>query len=235
MKKISIIIPAYNEQRTIAKVLESVEQIRIQGYSKEIIVVNDASKDNTKKIVEVFCKKNKNIKLLNHQKNLGKGAGIVTASKHITGDIVIIQDADLEYNPIEIPKLVKEYEKNKGCAIYGSRDLNKKNAHSYMSYFLGNKILNFVTNLIYRTKITDMETCYKLIPTDIFKKIKLESSGFEIEPEITAKIAMLKCKIKEIPITYKPRSIEEGKKIKWTDGIWAILKLISVRLTFRPN
>jgi glycosyltransferase involved in cell wall biosynthesis len=235
MKKISIIIPAYNEEKTIEKVLKSVSLVKIHGYSKEVIVVNDASIDNTKNIVENFSKNKSFIKLINHEKNMGKGAGISTALKKITGQIAIIQDADLEYDPWEIPKLVRAYELNPGCAIFGSRQLNKKNGYSYISYLLGNKLLNFLTNLIYGIKITDMETCYKLLPASFFKKIRISSTGFEIEPEITAKLAMLGCKIIEVPISYKPRSIEEGKKINWVDGIWALSKLVSVRLFFKPN
>jgi glycosyltransferase involved in cell wall biosynthesis len=235
MKKISIIIPAYNEEKTISKILKAVVSIDVPNYAKEVIVVNDASTDDTKKIVERFTKKNRNVKLINHAKNLGKGAGIVTASKIVNGDLSIIQDADFEYSPNEIIRLVKAYELNPGCAIYGSRNLNKRNGHSYLSYFLGNKILNFVTNLLYGTRITDMETCYKLIPSKLFKKLKLSSKGFEIEPEITGKISMLNCKIVEIPISYKPRSIEEGKKIRWIDGVWAIVELLRVRLFFRTD
>ncbi len=231
MKKISIIIPAYNEEKTIERVIKSVLSVKIPNYSKEIIVVNDASIDNTQKIIESYVKKKKIISL-QHNKNLGKGAAIVSASKVLTGKVVIIQDADLEYDPQEIPRLVKAYDSHPTATVYGSRNLKKSNGYSYISYLMGNKFLNFVTNILYGINITDMETCYKLIPANIFKKINLSSRGFEIEPEITGKIAMLGCKIIEVPISYRPRSIEEGKKIRWTDGILALKKLISVRMFF---
>ncbi|MGV8142531.1 MAG: glycosyltransferase family 2 protein [Candidatus Pacearchaeota archaeon] len=232
MKKISIIIPAYNEEKTIDKVIKSVLSVKIPNYSKEIIIVNDASIDSTQRIIDYYTKKKK-IRGIQHKKNLGKGAAIVSASKILTGDIVLIQDADLEYDPQDIPKLVRAYDSHPTCAVYGSRNLKKSNGYSYISYLLGNKFLNFVTNLLYGINITDMETCYKLIPAKIFKKINLTSRGFEIEPEITGKISMLGCNIFEVPISYKPRSIEEGKKIRWTDGILALKKLIGVRIFFK--
>ena len=232
MKKISIIIPAYNEEKTIEKVIKSVISVQIPNYSKEIIIVNDASTDGTQNIIDLWVRKKK-IKAIQHKKNLGKGAAIVSATKAVSGDIVIIQDADLEYDPEDIPKLVKAYDANPSCAVYGSRNLKKSNGYSYISYLMGNKFLNFVTNIVYDIKITDMETCYKLIPAKIFKKINLSSKGFEIEPEITGKISMLRCRIVEVPISYKPRSIEEGKKIRWTDGLLALKKLIAVRIFFK--
>ena len=231
MKKISILIPAYNEEKTIERVIKVVTAIKIPNYKKEIIIVNDASTDSTNILLNKLRKSNDFI-LINHKKNSGKGAAVITALKHATGEIAIIQDADLEYNPMEIPLLVKAYELNPNCAIYGSRNLLKNNSYSYISYLLGNKLLNYTTNLIYGIKITDMETCYKLIPLKYFKKIDLSSKGFEIEPEITGKLSMLKCRIVEVPISYKPRSIEEGKKIRWIDGLLALKKLITVRLFF---
>ena len=233
MKKISIIIPAYNEEKTIEKVVDAVIKIKIPKYSKEIIIVNDSSTDSTLNIINRLKKRNSNIVSISHKVNSGKGAAVITALKHATGEVAIIQDADLEYNPLEIPKLVEAYELNPNCVIYGSRNLLRSNGYSYISYLLGNKFLNFMTNLIYRINITDMETCYKLVPVKIFKKMRLSSRGFEIEPEITGKISMLGCKIFEVPISYKPRSIEEGKKIRWTDGLLALKKLVAVRLLFR--
>ena len=233
MKKISIIIPTYNEEKTIERVVNAVKTIQIPHYKKEIIVVNDASTDSTSLIINRLRKKLSYMRVINHKKNCGKGAAVITALKYVTGEIAIIQDADLEYSPTEIPRLVEAYEINPNCAIYGSRNLLKSNSYSYISYLLGNKLLDFVTNLLYRIKITDMETCYKLVPSRIFKRLNLSSRGFEIEPEITGKISMLKCKIVEVPINYKPRSIKEGKKIRWTDGLLALKKLIAVRLFFK--
>ena len=218
-------MPVFNEEKTIEKTVEKVEKVKINNYEKELIIVDDCSKDRTSKIINNLKKKYKNIKSFSHPVNKGKGAAIRTALDNIGGDIVIIQDADSEYNPEEIADMVKFREDNNLDVVYGSRMLNKKNKYSYYSYLLGNIFLNKTTNYLYRTKLTDMETCYKLIPSKIFKKIKMIANGFDIEPEITAKISRLGHKITEFPISYYPRSKEEGKKIRWKDGLAAVWTL----------
>ena len=225
MRKISIIMPAFNEERTIEKTVDKVEKIKIKNYLKELIIVDDCSKDNTSIIIKKLKMKYKNIKSFTHPVNQGKGATIRTALKNVTGEIAIIQDADAEYNPEEIADLIKFREKNKLDVVYGSRALNKNNSYSYISYLLGNVFLNKITNLLYSTRLTDMETCYKLVPSKILKQINIVSNGFDIEPEITAKIARLGYKIAEFPISYYPRSKEEGKKIRWKDGLAAVWTL----------
>lgn len=227
--KLSIIIPAYNEEKTLKRVVDEVETA-LKSIDKEIIIVNDASKDETPEIINRLKKKYKNIKSFSHERNMGKGASIRTGIKNISGDLVIIQDSDLEYDPKDIIRLLN-YRKMKNYeVVYGSRILNKKNRYSYYSYLLGNILLNKATNFLYNAKITDMETCYKLIPAKAIKKIKLIANGFDMEPEITAKLSLMGYKIKEIPISYYPRSKKEGKKIRWRDGVIALYTLLYWRL-----
>jgi len=215
-------MPVFNEEKTIEKIVEKVEKVRIRNYEKEIIIVNDCSKDDTSKIISNLGRKYKNIKYFSHSVNIGKGAAIRTALANMTGEIAIIQDADSEYDPKEIADLIRFREENNLQVVYGSRTLNKKNEYSYYSYLLGNLFLNKITNILYGTKLTDMETCYKLIPSKIFREIKIKANGFDIEPEITAKVAKLGYKITEFPISYYPRSKEDGKKIRWIDGLIAV-------------
>ncbi|MEK6847071.1 MAG: glycosyltransferase family 2 protein [Nanoarchaeota archaeon] len=228
MNKISIIIPVYNEEKTVEMVVNSVFAVKIPNYEKEIIIVNDASTDNTSRLLKKLKIKHKKLIILNHKINSGKGSAILTASRAVTGKIVVIQDADLEYDPQDIPKLVKCYDAYPGSVVYGSREL-KKNDYSYVSYLMGNKLLNFLTNLLYKVNISDMETCYKLLPAEIFRKLDLKSNSFDIEPEITAKVGLMGLKIREVPINYRPRSKKEGKKIRWIDGVIALKVLFLLR------
>lgn len=233
MITLSIIIPVYNEEKTIALVLETIFKIQLPTY--EIIVVNDGSTDESlKKIKSV---KNKLIKIISHKTNLGKGAAVRSGIKVATGDYILIQDADLEYNPEEIPKLIKPIPfpqrqqtglRSEGVAVYGSRFVNNQ-AVIPLLYFLGNKFLTFLTNLLYRTKLTDMETGYKLLPASFLKQIKLNSSHFDIEPEITAKLIKKGFKIIEIPISYKGRTHLAGKKLTVKDAVSAIINLLYYR------
>ncbi|MEM4605865.1 MAG: glycosyltransferase family 2 protein [Candidatus Pacearchaeota archaeon] len=217
MKKVSIIIPVYNEEKTIKIVLEKVLKLKL---NKEIIVVNDGSKDNTFKELKLLRKK---IKLISYRNNQGKGYALRKGIAEATGEFIVFQDADLEYNPKEIPKLIKELKKEK--VVYGSRFL-KKNEKGNFANYLANIFLSFSTSVLYGQKITDMETCYKSFRKEVLKELNLVSDGFEIEPEITSKILKKKIKIKEIPISYKPRTKKEGKKIKFIDGIKAVWSLI---------
>jgi glycosyltransferase involved in cell wall biosynthesis len=227
-KKLSIIIPVYNEKNTIQKLLNKIH--KLSDIKKEIIVVNDASYDGSTNIL----KKNKNkiTKLIHHKKNLGKGAAIKSAQKFIEGDVVIIQDADLEYDPADYHKLL--YFINKGFkVVYGSRVLGKnryllKNFSSITRIFF-NHILTIVSNLLNNQKLTDAHTCYKMFVSDIFLKIKLEEKDFSFCPEITTKIGLQKIKIKEVSIKYRGRSYKDGKKIRLIDGIKAIITLFKYR------
>mgnify|MGYP001434965879 CR=1 FL=1 len=227
--KLSIIIPAYNEEKTILEVISRVKKTKLKNIIKEIIIVDDFSADNTKKILSNL--KDSSIKIFFHQKNQGKGSAIRTGLKHATGDIILIQDADLEYDPAEYQKLLKPIIENKTMIVYGSRleTIRKDLKNMYKLHYIGNAFLTAVTNLLYGSKITDMETCYKVFKKEVIKNIKLKAKRFDFEPEITAKILKKGCKIVEIPINFKGRRFDEGKKITWVDGIKALYYLIKYR------
>lgn len=229
MKKLSVIIPVFNEKNTIFDVLLKVSAVELQnGIEKEIIVVNDKSTDASKDEIERYLKAypNSNIRLINHEINRGKGGALHTGIKYAEGDYTIIQDADLELDPNEYKVLLHPV-LNEGCDIvYGSRFLNQKRPNTSLSQ-LANRFLTWLSNFVFNLKITDMETCYKLVPTKVFQSLILEEKRFGFEPEITAKLAKIKSlKWKEVPITYIPRTNLQGKKIGWKDGFRAIYCII---------
>lgn len=231
--KLSIIIPCYNEEKTIKEIIK-----RIFLYSKikkkEIIIVDDGSTDGTKKILKKL--KHKIIKVIYHKKNSGKGKAIQTALKHITGKIVLIQDADLEYHPKDYQKLVKPIKEKKYLVVYGSRVLFSKNRYNFKSGFyslfriLMNHILTIFSNILNSQKLTDAHTCYKVFNVKILNNISLEHNDFSFCPELTTKISNQNIKIKELPIYYKGRNYEEGKKITFFDGIIAIYTILKFKL-----
>lgn len=224
--KLSIIIPVYNEESTILDVLERVEAVPLE---KEILVVNDCSCDRTREKLESLPEK-PHLKIVHHEVNRGKGAAIRTAQELITGDVMIIQDADLEYSPEEYPKLFRFFEEDKADVVFGSRYSGTELlVDSYWHYF-GNKMLTTFSNMLSNVHLTDMETCYKMIRTSIFKQIKIECNCFGFEPEITAKLARCRCRIYEVPINYEARRFDEGKKIGWRDGVKAIYYIIKFNL-----
>ena len=230
MEKLSILIAVYNEDQTIYKVLSIIDDLKlIDDIKKEVIVINDCSSDDSKNEIENFISQTKSdFKLINHQINKGKGAAIKTGVKEATGDYIIIQDADLELNPTEINDLLTVVQNNEADIVYGSRFLNQSKKGGTFLSNMANSFLTFLSNLVFRTSITDMETCYKLVPTKVFKSLNLVEERFGFEPEITAKLAKIKTlRWKEVPITYNARTDDEGKKIGWTDGVravWCILK-----------
>ncbi len=228
-KKISIIVPVYNEEKTIEEIIKKVNQVQLP-LEKEIIIVNDASEDNTQEKIKNLKKIYPNIKYFVHRKNFGKGAAIRTGLKHSSGDVIVIQDADLEYNPEEFKKLLKPILENKTEVVFGSRLLGKLTGFNIPLHYYGNKLLTFLTSILYHKKITDMETCYKMMTKKVVESLNLKSYRFDIEPEITAKLLKNKIKIVEIPISYDCRSFKEGKKITWKDGIVAIYTLLKYRL-----
>ncbi len=233
-KTLSVIIPAYNEEKTIRLILDKILAVNlINNISKEIIIVNDCSKDNTQKMIESYIQEhaNDNILLVNQPVNKGKGAALRKGIEFVKGDFVIVQDADLEYDPEDYNPLLEKMLKEDLQVIYGSRFLKKENKHSYQTFYLGGRLVTFVTNILFCQKLTDEPTCYKMFKTDFLKSIPLKCNGFEFCPEVTAKVAKKGIKIKELPIEYYPRSISEGKKIKWTDGVEAIWTLIRYRFS----
>lgn len=225
IQKLSIIIPAYNEEKTIVKVLAIISNLElIQSIEKEILVVNDSSSDNTRHLVEQFIDQNPNapIQLFNQHINKGKGAALHYGIQQASGDFLIPQDADLELDPKDINKLLQAAVDQQLNVVYGSRFLNAKNPNKNASFY-ANKLLTRFSNLCSGWKITDMETCYKLIQSDIAKQLILKEERFGFEPEITAKLAKNKSvKVGEVPVEYTFRTYEEGKKIGWQDGVKAL-------------
>jgi len=223
--KLSIIIPVYNEANTIVRVIESVKNAKI-GMDKEIILINDGSTDGTKGVLDSL--KDKTIAVYHNEKNQGKGAALKTGFSHAAGDIVIIQDADLEYDPREYANLLDPILNYDADVVYGTRLSGGRTVRAYMYWHkVGNNMLTFLTNILYNTTITDMETGYKVFKKEVLDKIDIKSKDFSIEPEITAKILKKKYKLYEVPISYYGRAYSEGKKIRWYHGIsaiWALLK-----------
>ncbi|MDX1350514.1 MAG: glycosyltransferase family 2 protein [Putridiphycobacter sp.] len=231
LKKLSIIIPVFNEEKTIFDLLKKVDELQlINGVEKEMIIVNDASSDASFERINEFLAdcKNQNIVSLNHAINQGKGAGIHTGLKAATGDWIVIQDADLELDPNDINKLMQPIIQNGVEIVYGSRFLDKTNkpGDSFMAR-QANMFLTWLSNVVFRIKITDMETCYKMVRADLFKGLDLKEQRFGFEPEITAKLAKIKsARFQEIPITYNARMAADGKKIGWKDGVRAMYCII---------
>ena len=223
--KVSIVIPCFNEANTIEYLVQAVLSAPLTN--REIIIVDDYSTDSTREILRTKIDGLVD-KIVYHESNQGKGAALRTGFSNVTGDVVIIQDADLEYNPQEYPELLKPILDGKADVVYGSR-FQGGQAHRviYFWHYKGNQFLTLLSNMFTNLNLTDMETCYKVFRIDIIKKIKIQENRFGFEPEITAKIAQLGCRIYEVGISYSGRTYDEGKKISWKDGlraIWYILK-----------
>ena len=235
--KISIIVPVYNEEKTVREVLSRLQKIGKQNFSYEIIVVDDGSIDASVEEIKKAISKATNIKLVQHKENKGKGMAVRTGIKHATGDYVVIQDADLEYDPQDIPRLVKALGVAGVDVVYGTRLDRLPNLQRdervplFLLHFLGNRFLSLVTSILYGQWLTDMETCYKLFPRKALTNIRLEAKRFEFEPEITAKLLKKGYHIYEIPIKTNPRGYDDGKKLNTTrDGTHALWTLIKYRI-----
>lgn len=231
--KLSIVIPAYNEEKTIGEIIKKIDKLRLKELDKELIIVDDGSSDNTYKITKSLGKHIKSFVIIKHTTNLGKGSAVKTGINKAQGDIILIQDADLEYNTDDIPKLINPIIKNRADVVYGTRlrvkpEFYGRNKTPFLLHFFGNKFLSLLTTLFYGNKITDMETGYKVFRRKVLDGINIKSKSFNFEPEITAKILKKGYKILEIDIKTKPRSYSEGKKLHTikdgTCALWALIK-----------
>ncbi len=226
--KLSIVIPIYNEAEHLEEILRQIEVVDI-GMEKELILVDDCSTDGTREILQKLQNSADNTaKIYYHEINRGKGATVRTGFQHITGDITLIQDADLEYDPQDYPILLEPILAGKADVVYGSRFMEGRQEGLLRSY-LANRFLTFLSNFVNGTKLTDMETCYKVIKTDILKEVSLRSDRFGFEPEITAKLAKRKCNIIDVPISYRGRDYHQGKTVSWKDGVAAIIHILRFR------
>jgi len=243
--KLSIVIPVYNERRYIAEVLRRVQRVSIRNVEKEIIVVDDCSTDGTREFLKEIVKSGatefalnenekldlSNIRFFFQEKNQGKGAALRRGFREVTGDLVIVQDADFEYDPAEYPKLLGPIRKGLADVVISSRFLGSGSHRvMYFWHYVGNKFLTMLSNMFTNLNLTDMETCYKVFKTEILRRVELQQDRFGFEPEITAKVAKLGCRIYEVPISYHGRTYAEGKKIGWKDGFQALYCIVKYGL-----
>lgn len=237
-KKLSIIIPCYNEKQTIRKILQEVDQVKLGKTRKEIVIIDDGSKDGTRKILEDLAKKNKSIKLIFQKVNQGKGAALKKGILASTGDVVVIQDADLEYDPQEYKRLLYPIERGHADVVYGSRFIGgEPHRIIYFRNQVANKFLTMLSNMFTGLNLTDMETCYKMFYGDLIRDIAkdLKAQRFGFEPEVTARIAKANARVYEIGISYYGRSKEEGKKISYKDGFKAIWEIIYFNISVKKK
>jgi len=227
-KTLSVVIPVYNENATIQRVISSVLTAPI-SLAKELVIVDDFSRDGTRELLQSLPP-TPGIKILMHDRNRGKGAAIRTGFEHVTGEIVIVQDADLEYDPADFPVLLQPILTGRADAVYGNRFHGGPHRVLYFWHFNANRFLTFLSNLLTNLNLSDMEVGYKAFRTDVLRRIKLTSDRFGFEPEVTVKVARLKCRIYEVPIAYHGRTYEEGKKITWKDGVAALYFLLRFKL-----
>ena len=224
--KLSVVVPVFNERPTIAEIIRRVQAVDI-GMGKEIIVVDDGSTDGTREILQALAFPD--LKIILHERNLGKGAALRSGFSEAGGDIVLVQDADLEYDPREYPQLLEPILDGRADVVYGSRFLGGPHRVLYFWHYVGNRFLTTLSNILSNLNLTDMETCYKVFRREVLGKIELKSSRFGFEPEITMKLSKLRCRVYEVPISYSGRDYSAGKKIGWKDGLAAVFHLLRFR------
>ena len=229
---LSVVIPVFNERETVEELLR---RVHAAPFRKQVIVVDDGSVDGTRDKLRLLDAAGKINDLVFHERNRGKGAALRTGISHATGDLVLIQDADLEYDPAEYPKLIQPFVDGKSDVVYGSRFLTGM-AHRVLFFWhsLANRFLTTISNMFTNLNLTDMETCYKVFRTEIIKSIPIRENSFGFEPEITAKVAAMRCRIYEVGISYDGRNYDEGKKIGWRDAVWAFVCVIRYGLFYTP-
>jgi glycosyltransferase involved in cell wall biosynthesis len=225
IRKLSVIVPVFNERTTLVEALRRMRTVELpDGIEREIIVVDDGSDDGTRDVLRQLC--DSTVRVLSHGRNRGKGAAVRTGLEVASGDYVLIQDADLEYDPDDWPKLIAPVLRGRARVVYGSRFTGERRNMLFL-HWVGNRFLSLVTNILYNTTLSDMETCYKLFDRRVLANMRLRSSRFEFEPEVTAKVLRQGIRIYEVPISYAGREVHEGKKITWRDGfvaLWALVK-----------
>jgi glycosyltransferase involved in cell wall biosynthesis len=227
LRKLSVIVPVFNERNTVVEVLRRMRAIELpDGIEREIIVVDDGSVDGTRDVLRQLG--DSTVRIVLHDRNRGKGAAVRTGFTHATGEYILVQDADLEYDPEDWPKLLNPVLRGKARVVYGSRFTGERR-NMLLMHWIGNRFLSMVTNVLYNTTLSDMETCYKLLERDLVSTLHLHSDSFDIEPEITAKILKRGVRIYEVPISYSGREIDEGKKLTWRDGLSAFRTLVVYR------
>jgi len=225
IRKLSVIVPVFNERTTLVEVIRRMRTVELpDGIEREIIVIDDGSTDGTRDVLRQLG--DSTVRVLKHDTNRGKGAALRTGLQVASGDYILIQDADLEYDPEDWPKMIAPVQRGRARVVYGSRFTGERRNMLFL-HWVGNRLLSLVTNVLYNTTLSDMETCYKLVDRSLMLELSLRSNRFDIEPEITAKILKRRIRIYEVPISYTGREFDEGKKITWRDGfaaLWALAK-----------
>ena len=231
LRKLTVVVPVYNERNTLVEILRRMRVVDLpDGVEREIIVVDDGSDDGTRDVLKQLG--DSTVRVVLHERNRGKGAAVRTGISHATGDYVLVQDADLEYDPEDWPKLIAPMLRGKARVVYGSRFTGERRNMLFL-HWIGNRFLSLVTNVLYNTTLSDMETCYKLVDAGLLAQLDLQADRFDIEPEITAKILRRGVRIYEVPISYTGREFDEGKKITWRDGFPAVFALVKYRFRDR--